>query len=137
MLSYPISTAIIGIGTFEQANIAMSEKIEKYIRPTFSNVISVLEKNFAPIPCSRRQLCKCKYGIEVHTVFRQYNYYFMGKDYWSLRKLDLNINKSALYCEKCTDMLCMKNCPNEIDIPNNIQLVKKLVEIHVRKNFIL
>ncbi|MCP3927442.1 MAG: aldo/keto reductase [Desulfobacterales bacterium] len=133
VLSYPVSSALIGIGTSEQADQALKEP-ENYGRPSFSEVMSVLEKSFVPIPCDRCQRCRCIYGTEIHILLRQYNYYFLGKDYWALRKLDMSINESASQCKKCTEMSCMKNCPKAINIPESIQMIKRLVEIHIRNS---
>ncbi|MDS0526289.1 aldo/keto reductase [Clostridium sp. SHJSY1] len=135
VLSYPISSALIGIGTKEQANEGLIEP-ENYNRPSFLEVISELEKSFKPIFCDRCQRCRCVYGTEIHILFRQYNYYFMGKDYWALRKLDMSINESAYRCKKCTNMTCMKECPYEIDIPKTVDMVRELIYIHVRNSYI-
>lgn len=136
VLSYPISSALIGIGTIEQVNQSIAQIWKNYTRPSFSSVISSLEKNFYPIPCDRCQKCRCIYGIEIHVLFRQFNYYFLGKDYWALRKLDLSIKESATQCKKCLDMSCMKKCPKSIDIPAQIQKIQKLVSIHIRNSII-
>ena len=136
VLSYPISSALIGLGTYEQVEQAMLNEPENYSRPTFLQVISELEKALSPIPCDRCQRCKCIYGTGIHIIFRQYNYYFLGKDYWALRKLDLSINESARRCKQCTDMSCMKECPQEINIPETVQMIKRLVEIHIRNSII-
>lgn len=134
VLSYPISSALIGIGTREQAEKAMKEEIEKYERPCFWEVMARLEKYFDPLPCDRCQKCRCMFGTEIHILFRQYNYYFLGKDYWALRKLDLGIRESAKKCEKCIEMPCLKQCPKNIKIPQMMQKIKNLVEIHVRNS---
>lgn len=131
VLSYPVSSALVGLGTYEQVDGAMLNEPD---RPTFLQVMSVLEKNFSPIPCDRCQRCRCIYGTEIHIIFRQYNYYFLGKDYWALRKLDLGINESAEKCKKCTDMSCMKACPHAINIPETVQVIKRLTEIHIRNS---
>lgn len=136
VLSYPISTALIGIGTNEQVDQAMLKEPENYNRPTFSEVMSRLEKSFVPIHCDRCQRCRCIHGTEIHIIFRQYNYYFLGKDYWALRKLDLGIKESAALCRKCTDMSCMKKCPQAINIPETVQMIKELVQIHIRNSLI-
>lgn len=96
--------------------------------PDFQQVLSVLEKEFDPIPCDRCQRCHCPYGTEIHTVFRQYNYFFMGKNHWALRKLDLGIRESARQCRRCTDMPCLSMCPARIRIPDEIQRVFEFVE---------
>lgn len=129
VLSYPVSSALIGIGTVEQADAAFGRD-SGYRRqmPDFGQVLSVLEKEFAPIPCDRCQRCRCPYGMEIHTVFRQYNYFFLGKNHWALRKLDLGIRESARQCRRCTHMPCLSMCPAGIRIPDEIQRVFELVE---------
>ncbi len=148
VLSYPVSSALIGIGTKEQAEAAMlrdaplpplSPALPPLPQPSFSpalppspplsfsQVISRLEKEFSPIPCDRCQRCKCPYGTEIHTLFRQYNYYFLGKDYWALRKLNMGISCSAELCRFCTDMPCLSMCPKNIRIPDEIERVMELV----------
>lgn len=134
VLSYPVSSALIGIGTLSQAETAFVRSWEKEEGkphlPDFHQVLSVLEKDFSPIPCDRCQRCRCPHGTEIHTVFRQYHYYFLGKEYWALNKLNLSIEESALQCRKCTKMPCISQCPKGIRIPDEIQRVSKLVKIH-------
>lgn len=130
VLSYPISSALIGIGTMEQAECAMKEEIEVCRRPSFEEVIAVLERNFKPIPCDRCQKCQCIFGTEIHILFRQYNYYFLGKDYWALRKLNLGIRESAKKCKECTEMPCIKQCPQNICIPQVMKKVEKLMDFY-------
>lgn len=129
VLSYPISTALIGLGTLQQVKLAMDYETHPS-RLNFSRVISKLEKKFMPINCDRCQRCKCKYGAEIHVLFRQYNYYHLGKDYWALRKLNLNIDECADRCKQCTEMICMDNCPNGINIPKKIQEIRDFVKRH-------
>lgn len=136
VLSYPISSALIGIGTFEQAAQAMKSSYEPYQRIRFEQVLALLEKDFTPIPCDRCQRCCCPYGTEIHTLLRQYNYYFLGKDYWALRKLDLGIDESAAACKSCTAMACVAQCPYKIRIPEQIGRIQKLVHAHIRKSII-
>lgn len=136
VLSYKVSAALIGIGTHEQVLQAMDESLVNYDNPAFDEVVSMLAKYFEVIPCDRCQRCRCIHGIGIHILFRQYNYYFLGKDYWALRKLDLSIDESAALCKACTDMSCMKHCPKGINIPYTMQKIKELVEIHVRDSIV-
>ena len=139
VLSYPISTALIGIGTKQQADSAFlyeTEKNEDHTRPSFHSVISRLNMNFEPIYCDRCQKCKCEYGTQIHILFRQYNYYFLGKDYWALRKLDLSIQESAAHCRKCVHVKCIRYCPYGLDIPNIMQKIELLVHQHIRNSII-
>ena len=137
VLSYPISSAIIGLGTYEEVDSALSyqssqsHQSNENNRLSFDKIITTLEEYFAPIPCDRCQRCVCKYGTEIHILLRQYNYYFLGKSYWALKKLNLGIHKSAELCSRCVDKPCLKLCPKGIDIPLEIQKICKLVDNHL------
>lgn len=132
VLSYPVSSALIGIGTAGQADAAMGwdSEGECGTLPSFEKVLAVLEKDYDPIPCDRCQKCVCPYGTEIHTIFRQYQYYFLGKEYWALRKLNLGIEQSAGYCMECEEMPCMDQCPRKLRIPYEIEKVRQLVREH-------
>lgn len=139
VLSYPISCALIGLGTKDEADQAvkaMEAAGKRLERPDFTEVLTVLNKSFSPIPCDRCQRCSCPFGTEIHTVFRQYNYYFLGKDYWALRKLDLGIRESAEACGRCTELSCLKSCPRSLRIPELIRQIHKLTELHIRNSVI-
>lgn len=128
-LSYPVSSVLIGIGTKEQADAAMGwdTRAQGTKIPSFEEVLSVLEKEYAPIPCDRCQRCVCPHGTEIHTLFRQYQYFHLGKDYWALKKLGLGIEKSAGHCRECVRMPCMDACPRKIRIAQKMQEVEQLV----------
>lgn len=130
VLSYPVSCALIGIGTTAQTETAMRWEEHSYKSvPTFDQVLTVLEKHYSPIPCDRCQRCVCPFGTEIHTVFRQYQYSFMGKEYWAIRKLNMGIENSARLCRACTAMPCLKMCPAGIRIPEEMERVAR----HVRQ----
>lgn len=136
VLTYPVSCALIGLGKREQVDAAMGGAYQETVCPEFQEVLSTLQKSYEPIPCDRCQRCVCVYGTEIHTVFRQYNYFFLGKDYWALRKLDLGIEESAKACRTCTDLSCMKQCPMGLRIPELMQKIERLTKIHIRKSVI-
>lgn len=134
VLSYPISSALIGLGTFEQVDVAMGKDLPpKSI--SFEEVLQTLKSKFNPIPCDRCQRCRCPHGFEIHTIFRQYNYYHLGKDFWALKKLSLNIQTVAEHCKKCTSMECEKSCTRNIHIAETIQKVALLVEKHINYDY--
>lgn len=130
VLSYPVSCALIGIGTTGQARAAFGshEKMDQI--PGFDQVLSVLDRVFSPIPCDRCQRCVCPYGTEIHTVFRQYQYFHLGKEYWALRKLDMGIEQNARRCRQCTEMPCLAMCPAKIRIPDEIEKIYRLVQVY-------
>ena len=133
-LSYPVSCAVIGMGTYSEIDAAM--EYDGYERLSFNSVVTTLSKHFSPILCDRCRCCRCKYGTEIHILLRQYNYYFFGKDHWALRKLDLGIKKSAEFCRRCIDMPCLERCPKKIRIPLEIEKIRDLVRVHVRNGWI-
>lgn len=134
VLSYPVSCALIGLGTVEQVKQAMGKELEMCRRYSFDRVIARLEQAFLPIPCDRCQKCRCPYGVELSVLFRQYNYYFLGKNDWALRKLDKNIRECAVLCGQCTELSCMKRCPKRIRIPEMVQKICEMTRVHVRNS---
>lgn len=132
VLSYPISSALIGLGSIPQVNDAMKESraAEAHSIPTFAEVLSTLQKEYQPIPCDRCQKCRCPYGTEIHTLFRQFQYYYLGKNHWALKKLGLGIQDSARFCRTCTKMPCLSMCPQKIRIPDEMQKIEKLFLTH-------
>lgn len=131
VLSYPISSALIGMGTIEEVRQGMEWNAEEIKElPSFEQVLQTLEKQFSPIACDRCQKCFCPYGTDISTIFRQYQYYFLGKDYWALRKLNMNIEESARLCRICTRMPCLEQCPRKIRIPDEMEKVVNLVRKH-------
>lgn len=130
-LSYPVSSVVLGLGTHGQVDAAMNREFPQ-ARPPFDNVLLRLGKYFSPLRCDRCQQCRCRHGTEIHIMFRQYNYYFLGKDYWALRKLDLDIRQQAERCRRCSDAACMGSCPRGIDIPTVFAGIERLVSAHIR-----
>ena len=131
-LSYPVSSVLVGLGTKEQVDAALGwdARDPGVAVPDFDEVLSVLEKEYTPIPCDRCQRCVCPHGTEIHTLFRQYQYFHLGKDYWALKKLGLGIAESARRCRECVEMPCMDACPRKIRIAQEMQRVEQLVIDH-------
>ncbi len=140
VLSYPISSALIGLGTVEQVREAMGwdtmqdgqgDTYEDSL-PDFEEVLSILGKRYTdtPIPCDRCQRCQCPYGTDISTLFRQHHYFFLGKDHWALKKLALGIEESAEWCRKCVEMPCLDQCPGRIRIPEEIERIARFVRQH-------
>lgn len=125
ILGVPFSCALIGIGTPQQAKIAMCEELPPK-NFSFEEVTDRLSEKFSPIKCTRCQKCTCPNGYEVHILFRQYNYYHLGKSYWAMRKLRLNINEVYDTCRKCTDRQCMRECPQKLMIPELVEMIYEM-----------
>ena len=124
MLRYPFSCALIGIGTGAQARAAMQEYPPKTF--AFDAVMQRLSQRFSPIPCTRCQQCICPHGYEPHILLRQYNYCHLGKRYWAMKKMRMNIAEVAAHCRSCIDMPCMRNCPQHLHIPEQIAKIEAL-----------
>lgn len=125
MLHYPFSCALIGIGTAEQADAAMQTEYAP-VSFSFDAVTQRLAQHFAPVPCTRCQRCRCPHGYEVHILLRQYNYYHLGKNYWAMKKLRMNIDEVYEQCRKCTERQCMQDCPQKLRIP---ELIRRIYEM--------
>jgi len=120
-LHWPFSSALIGIGTREQADAALTE----YPPCDFTSeqVSERIAEHYRPIKCTRCQRCICPRGHEIHLLLRQYNYFHLGKRYWAMKKMRMNIDEVYESCRSCTDMACMKECPQKLMIPEMIGLI--------------
>lgn len=130
ILNYPFSSALIGMGTFEQVEAAMGREIEPRSY-SFEQVVERVRTKFEPIPCTRCQRCVCPHGTEIHTMFRQYNYYFLGKNFWALKKLGLNIKHACECCRRCETQVCETDCPMRLHIPELIGKIERLAARHI------
>ena len=129
ILEYPFSSALLGIGTFEQAEAAFAREYP-FIHFSFEEVLERLKKDFEPIGCDRCERCVCPYGHEIHTTFRQFNYFHLGKEYWAVNKLKMDLENTYEHCRACTDRVCMKECGRHLYIPEVIERVHGLIEAY-------
>ncbi len=125
ILDFPFSCALIGIGTKEQADAAMKEEYAP-IPFSFEKVTDRLSEKYLPIKCTRCQKCVCPHGYEVHIILRQYNFYHLGKAYWAMNKIRMNIREFYESCRRCTDRRCMKDCPQKLNIPELIEMIHEM-----------
>lgn len=129
ILEYPFSTALLGIGTFEQAEEAFAEEY-KQVHFSFEEVIERLKGSFEPIECDRCEKCVCPFGHEIHTSFRQFNYFHLGKEHWAVGKLKMDLEKTCEHCRTCSEKACMKECGRNLYIPGEIERILKLVKAY-------
>ena len=127
VLEYPFSCALLGIGTFEQEKQAFAEEYP-FIHFEFEEVLDRLREKIDPIGCDRCQKCVCPYGHEIHTSFRQYNYFHLGKEFWAINKLKMDLMETAKHCKACDEKPCMKECSRKLYIPGEIERIEKLLE---------
>lgn len=126
VLEYPFSCALLGIGTFEQAEVAFAKEYP-LIHFEYDEVLNRLRKEFEPIGCDRCEKCVCPYGHELHTTFRQFNYFHLGKEFWAINKLRMDAELTYQHCRACTDQPCMKECGRLLHIPEEIERVQRLL----------
>jgi len=127
VLEYPFSCALLGIGTFEQEKQAFAEEYP-FIHFEFEEVLDRLREKIDPIGCDRCQKCICPYGHEIHTSFRQFNYFHLGKEFWAINKLKMDLMETAKHCKTCDEKPCMKECSRKLYIPGEIERIEKLLE---------
>ena len=125
MLHLPFSSALIGIGTVSQADAAMQEEYPPQ-KITFDEVINRLSERYLPVRCTRCQKCICPNGYEIHILLRQYNYYHLGKSWWAMKKIKLNIDNVYESCRRCTDRICMRECPQKLMIPELTEMIYEM-----------
>lgn len=126
ILEYPFSSALLGIGTFEQAEAAFAKEYPP-VSFSFEEVLERLQKKFEPIGCDRCEKCICPYGHEIHTTFRQFNYFHLGKEFWAANKLKMDLEKTLRHCRACTEQTCMEKCGRHLYIPEEIERVYRLI----------
>ena len=129
ILGYPFSCALLGIGTLEQAEAAFAKEYEP-LDFTFEEVLNRLRKTFEPIGCDRCEKCICPYGHEIHTTFRQYNYFHLGKEFWAVNKLKMDLKRTVDHCRVCSELVCMHECNRHIFIPEEIERVYSLLKAY-------
>ncbi len=129
ILEYPFSCALLGIGTFEQEKDAFAVEYPQ-VHFSFKEVCDRLSDGFDPICCNRCERCICPHGHEIHTSFRQYNYFHLGKEYWAIGKLKMDLEKTYMHCRHCTDRICMKDCPEHLNIPEEVGRIQGLLEAY-------
>lgn len=126
ILEYPFSCALLGIGTFEQADEAFAKEYPA-LHFSYEEVLERLRETFDPICCDRCQKCICSYGHEIYTSFRQYNYYNMGKEFWAINKLKMDFEENYKHCRNCEKQDCMKECGHNLNIFKEMERIHRLL----------
>ena len=124
---YPFSCALLGIGTFKQAEDAFAKEYPP-VHFEFKEVIDRLSHGFEPIGCDRCECCVCSHGHEIHTSFRQFNYFHLGKEYWAINKLKMDLEKTVMDCRTCENRTCMNNCARNLYIPGEVERILRLIK---------
>lgn len=122
ILDYPIASALIGIGTHEEAAIAMQREYEP-VRIPFEEVFEYLSRRHEILACDRCQRCVCSYKHELYSIVRYYNYMKLGKEEWARRNLKMYMDRVHKHCAKCKDRLCLTTCPRNLPLTEIVQTI--------------
>lgn len=126
ILAYPIASALIGIGTHEEARAAMQREYAPECIP-FNEVFAYLSRRHDILACDRCQRCVCSYKHELYSIIRYYNYMKLGKEEWARRNLMMYMDRIKKHCAKCKDRLCLTTCPKNLPLPDIMAAI--LVEL--------
>ena len=127
ILPYPISSALIGIGTQEQALAAMGREFTPEQIP-FDEAYRSLSRHYDVVECDRCQNCVCSHRHELHSVVRYFNYWKLGKEEWAKDKLRLFVPKLSRHCGKCRDRSCETTCPRGLPIRELVETICQELE---------
>lgn len=127
VLSYGIDSALIGMGSIGHVVAATNLGSNPY-SISFSDICEKLNQSFDIIPCTRCQKCKCTQGLEIESIFRYYNYYFMGHRTWASERLEkklLSLQNPCIICKECS---CESVCPQEIRVRDKLNDIRYYFE---------
>lgn len=122
ILNYPISSALIGIGTHEQAVAAMGQEYAPEDIP-FETALRVLGRHHDLIPCDRCQKCVCSHRREIHSVIRYFNYRNLGKEAWAEHKLGIYLPDVLRRCRACRERSCEASCPRGLPVSDLLNMM--------------
>lgn len=127
-----IKVILSGMSSMEQLMDNIGTFTEyKPLTPREKNAIAeakklILGNDF--IPCTGCRYCMpCSFGVDIPRVFRTYNLYGIHKDLARFKKDMKEIEESCLpkHCRKCGK--CMRECPQHIAIPEQLDKINKLI----------
>jgi len=129
-----VTSILSGMSNLEQ----VEDNIEtfKNLRPLTNEELVLLEKvlqeisKVSTIPCTTCKYCHehCPKGIDIATCFSLYNEGMRDKDgLWNRQSIygSLLDKEKADKCTACG--LCMKHCPQQLDIPAGLKKAAKLL----------
>ena len=122
VLSYPISSAVVGFGSIGQVK-AVDRATGSFQKVLLPDVIKRCSCASTIIPCIRCQECSCSKGLEIASIFRYYNYYMMGHRNWAYNKLLQISNATQTLCRDCGEKCCVGICKQGVVIPEKVHEV--------------
>lgn len=81
------------------------------------------------VPCTGCRYCMpCRFGVDIPKTFKIYNMYGINKNYEKFKEdmESIPLENQLNNCKKCR--LCMKECPQNIDIPVQLEKIGKLLK---------
>ncbi len=127
ILHYPIASALIGIGTHEEAEAAMRREYAPCEIP-FDDVFHYLSRRHDIVACDRCQKCVCRYRHELFSIVRYFNYMQLGKEEWAKMHLRMYMAKVKKHCTGCKDKPCMSSCPQNLNFTEVLDRISEALE---------
>ena len=105
-------------------NYKLSEEENKVIEKVTDVIL-----NSGIIPCTGCQYCMpCPFSVNIAKTFRVYNQYKLDGNFEKFKKNYESINEENRP-DKCVSCYaCTKVCPQGIDIPKELNMIKELSE---------
>lgn len=128
-----VITVLSGMSDMEQLkdNLSTTTNFE----PLSQEELTLLEKVAVEfnrkdmIPCTACRYCMdCSFGVDIPGVFELYNSYVenKNKEEFLTAYKQTYAGSGAELCTKCGE--CAPRCPQVIDIPGKLEMIKKLIE---------
>lgn len=128
-----VITVLSGMSDMEQLkdNLATTTNFE----PLSQEELALLEKVALEfnkkdmIPCTACSYCMdCSFGVDIPGVFEVYNNYVehKNKEEFLTAYKQTYADAGAELCTKCGE--CTPRCPQAIDIPGKLEMIKELIE---------
>ena len=126
-----VASVLSGMSTMEQLKdnietISNFEPINNDEQKIIDTVVEELKK-IKPIPCTGCRYCMdCSFGVDIPEIFDIYNNYKKTENKELTYKSYFNNlgDKAQVHnCEKCG--ACMTNCPQHINIPEELEKIEK------------
>ncbi|MGI5893241.1 MAG: aldo/keto reductase [Candidatus Merdivicinus sp.] len=127
-----VMTVLSGMSNMEQIqdNIATMTDFEPLTEADYATIekaVAVFREK-KTVPCTGCRYCMdCPFGVEIPKMFKMYNDYAIHKDehrYWK----SYHEQPESEWADKCQACgACMEQCPQHIQIPDKMAMIKELM----------
>lgn len=127
-----VMTVLSGMSTFEQVkdNVDTISNFKKLTDDEYLTIENAVEQycKSITIPCTGCRYCMdCDSGVDIPEMFKLYNQYILSKaeNLYIQLYSQIDSKKQAHNCISCNK--CVKNCPQKIDIPENLKKISQCI----------